>query len=292
MTLPEQLQPLPLRDGTRLQVRSWRTTGTPRGTLLWIHGGCEHGGRYGHLMPLFQQAGWSIVCPDHRGHGLSDGVRTDVRQFEQYLEDLQEVQRAYFPAGQADVFLGHSFGGLLAICLAQRIAQPRALVLSAPLLGLSLPVPWWKRAMGQMLVRVAPKTRFKTHINPRNMTRDPAFLERRLADTLLIRSVTVRWFFEMQRGLRSAHQLASRLTCPILALQGLADQTVDPQALEPFLNQTGSSDREVRIFPNHVHEVLQETDWRSTTEQILGWLADRFPSNPALPAHQLLESAP
>ncbi|MDX1970663.1 MAG: alpha/beta fold hydrolase [Planctomycetaceae bacterium] len=269
--------PFRTRDGLTLRVRHLMPSGPSRGTILIIHGGCEHGGRYGHLMPLFLERGWSILLPDLRGHGLSEGVRTHVDHADHYLQDLQDVQREFCPTAQEKVFLGHSFGGLLAIRLAQTAGMPHALVLTAPLLGLLLPVPWWKRLIGRGLTWVAPQTRFRTHINPRNMTRDPAFLERRLADPLLLRSVTARWFFAMQDAMAAAHRQAQRLSCPILALQGLADRTVDPTAIGRFLEQTSSADRELMTFPEHVHEVLQESDWESTAQHILDWLDQRLP---------------
>lgn len=262
------------RDGVELFVRWLPATAPTRGTILWIHGGCEHGGRYAHVTDLITAAGYNILLPDHRGHGRSGGTRTDVDRYETYLQDLADLEQAYCPQGRADIVFGHSFGGLLAILRALQQA-PRALILSAPLLELSLPVPWWKRWLGQLLIRVNPEARFRTHINPRNMTRDPQFLERRLADPLLIRSVTARWFFAMEAARAAAWRDAAHLTCPILAFQGLQDRTVNPSGISRFLDCTTSPDRTLQQFPEHVHEVLQEADWQSTTQQMLAWLPPR-----------------
>lgn len=274
----EELTEWTARDGVPLTVRIWRPTGQVRGSLLIIHGGCEHGGRYDHLRPLFQQAGWLVVLPDHRGHGRSGGVRTDVIDYHDYLQDLIGVQQRYCPNGRADVILGHSFGGLLAVRLAQTTSPPRALVLTAPLLGLLHPVAWWKRAIGQVLVYVAPQTRFRTRINPRNMTRDPGFLEKRLADPLLQRSVTVRWFYAMQQAIQDAWQGLDKVTCPVLVLQGLADCTVDPVAVKKFVQARGTRPTLYREYPEHVHELLQESDWANIADTILKWLDEQVPS--------------
>lgn len=274
---PAETHEIPAADGTRLLVRYLPATAPLRGTILWIHGGCEHGGRYGHVTPLFNAAGWNVLLPDQRGHGRSAGTRTDVDSCDTYLRDLIALQQRYCPHGRADVLLGHSFGGLLAVRLAQTAGLPRALILSAPLLGLSLPVPAWKRVLGRLLLGLAPQTRFRTHIDPQNMTRDPEFLARRLSDPLLLRSVTVRWFFAMQEALRLAHLQAAEVTCPILALQGGRDRTVNPVALTEFLSACSSTDQTLFEFPQHVHEVLQESDWLETTQRILDWLATRFP---------------
>jgi len=148
------------------------------------------------------------------------------------------------------------------------------MVLSAPLLGLLLPVPWWKDLLGRLLVGIAPTTRFRTGINPRNMTRDPEFLARRLADPLLIRSVTARWFFAMRRALRAVHRDAALVRCPLLILQGLDDRTVDARAAGPFLERTASPLKQLIELPDHVHETLNEGDWSTTVDRILAWLDD------------------
>uniref|UniRef100_A0A7C2JXA4 Alpha/beta fold hydrolase n=1 Tax=Schlesneria paludicola TaxID=360056 RepID=A0A7C2JXA4_9PLAN len=261
-------------DGLRLHVRHAQPrepAADPRSMLI-IHGGCEHGGRYAHVVEKLVAAGWTVTLPDLRGHGMSEGERTDVADVSQYLQDLTGVERAYCARGQADVILAHSFGGLVALRYVQTIRQPRALVLSAPLLGLQLPVPWWKDLAGKLLVRLSPTTRFRTGINPRNMTQDPEFLARRLADPLLIRSVTVRWFFAMRRALADVHRDAALVRCPLLIVQGLADQTVAPRCPGPFLERTGSPFRRLIELPGHVHEALNESDWEQTLATILAWL--------------------
>jgi lysophospholipase len=261
-------------DGLQLHVRRYQPRVVPANprSILMIHGGCEHGGRYAHVMERLVAAGWTVVLPDHRGHGMSEGERTDVTDAAQYLDDLVGIERDFCRNGVADVILAHSFGGLLALRYAQTIRQPRAMVLSAPLLGMLLPVPWWKDLLGRVLVGIAPATRFRTGINPRNMTRDPEFLARRMADPLLIRSVTVRWFFAMRRLLAAVQRDAAVVTCPLLLLQGTADRTVDPSAARPFFDRTSSSIREYVELPDHVHETLNEADWSTTLDLILAWL--------------------
>jgi lysophospholipase len=270
-------------DGLQLHVRRYQPRVAPvlPRSMLVIHGGCEHGGRYAHVMERLVAAGWTVTLPDLRGHGMSEGERTDVADASQYLTELTAIERDYCPNGRADVILAHSFGGLLALRYAQTVRQPQAMVLSAPLLGLSLPVPWWKDLLGRLLVGIAPTTRFRTGINPHNMTRDPDFLARRLADPLLIRSVTARWFFAMRRLLRDVHRDAATIRCPLLILQGTADRTVNPQAARPFLERTGSPVRELIELPDHVHETLNEGDWEATLALILDWL-DRVLAAPSI----------
>jgi alpha-beta hydrolase superfamily lysophospholipase len=261
-----------LPDGTQLHVRVWTPTHSRADrTVLWIHGGCEHGGRYDHVATRWAERGWRLILPDHRGHGLSDGVRTDVLTFEQYLEDLQTVLKVHAPNGRADLWVGHSMGGLLAARLAQTTPPPRGVILSSPLLGLLIRVPLWKWCLGQLLVSFVPTLRFRTGLDPHNMTRDEVFLERRRVDPDLQRTVTARWFFALQAMLRKVQRDAARVQCPLLLLQGLADRTVDPQAARDWLRRTSAIRRELIEYPECVHELLNDTCWPEVTETMLDW---------------------
>lgn len=269
------------RDGTRLSVRIASPADRPvQRSLLWIHGLSEHGGRYEHVLRHWTQRGWRVVLPDHRGHGLSGGIRSDVADFAHYLQDLHEVWNATGLQDGRSALFGHSMGGLLAIRAVQTATlRPAAVVLSSPLLKVRLPVPAWKRTVGRLLTYCAPLTRFRTNINPRNMTRDPAFLERRLADPLIQRSVTARWFFAMEAARQAAVANAASFNVPVLALQGALDETVDPDAIEPWLAASSSPDRSFERLSDNVHEFLNDAGWQEPADSIADWLEARVPSS-------------
>lgn len=261
-----------VRSGLSLLVRQMvPDTPDPARTLLVIHGVCEHGGRYAHVAERWAARGWTSVIPDHRGHGESEGVRTDVFSVDDYLDDLRQVRNEF--CGLAPpVVVAHSFGGLLALRLVQSGLVARGLVLSAPLLGVSLPVPRWKRCLGRALCLVAPRARFGTGIKIEYLTRDPEFQARRRADPLIQKTVTARWFFAMERGLEEVHRDAGKITCPVLALQGLADQTVSPMALCNWWPRLGTFQKELIELPDHVHEILNEPDWKTSADRIADWM--------------------
>lgn len=274
-----EMHQIPGFDGTPLSVRrAFPDHQPPARSLLWIHGLSEHGGRYDHVLESWTRRGWEIALPDHRGHGLSGGIRSDVADFDDYIRDLQIVWRSVGFRDRQTAIFAHSMGGLLAI-LAVQTGQlaPSAVALTSPLLGVRLPVPGWKKLLGRLLVYCAPRTRFRTHINPRNMTRDPEFLQRRLCDPLIQRSVTARWFFAMQAALAAAHRDAARFNLPVLALQGGDDLTVDPHAVDPWLARTSSTDREFDLCPHNVHELLNDANWEINARRIANWLEPRTP---------------
>lgn len=280
--MPEVIYSHSSRDGLVLRGRVYRADepslaasgSVSRPWWIWLHGIAEHGGRWQHVADYLVRAGWNVLIPDLRGHGLSDGTRTDCRTIEEYLTDLEDVLAAErISVAQAVVF-GHSFGGLLAIRWAQtRPTSLRALVLSAPLLGIRIPVPTWKVLMGQVLLRVAPTTRFKTGVRASNMTGDPLFLESRRKDPLIQRNVTARWFFAMRNALTLAHRDVGRVCVPVLAIQGLLDETTSPPDVQAWISRLRVPVKSLWELSHCRHEALNETDWVTTLDRMLQWLA-------------------
>lgn len=265
-------------DRHRLYVRRYRLEENPsERTVLIAHGASEHGERYEHIAKFFTDQGWNVVIGDHRGHGRSTGVRTHIKSFGQYAQDLERIRVHCQLEPETTAILGHSMGGLIAIRHAQMFPERSAgLVLVSPLLRVKVPIPRRTLALGRVLSIIAPRVRFQSRVDPRTITRCPEALKRKLNDALTHRSVTARWFFAMRSGLNSAWKAAHKLNTPILILQAGADEIVCPQAPELWLKKVTSQDADLRRFPEHYHELLNEPDWPDTASQISEWLAQRI----------------
>jgi alpha-beta hydrolase superfamily lysophospholipase len=81
----------------------------------------------------------------------------------------------------------------------------------------------------------------------------------------------------MKQALRDADEHAASIVVPMLAMQAGGDLIVDPLAVEPWLEKTGSADRTLKILDEHYHELLNEEDWRETLNELLNWLESRIP---------------
>ena len=77
--------------GIRIRYRTWLPEGVPVGVVVIAHGFAEHGGRYRHVAERLVAEGLAVRAPDHRGHGLSEGKRTSVVRFDDYVDDLTTV---------------------------------------------------------------------------------------------------------------------------------------------------------------------------------------------------------
>lgn len=264
-------------DGVRLFVREALPDVTvATRSLLFVHGACEHGGRYAEFSRAATDAGWRVLIPDQRGHGLSTGRRVYIRHFDQYLDDLRLVCRHFSLDPQLTAIVGHSMGGLVAARLMQSPGNlAAAACLLSPYMGLQIHVDRFTLTLGRILERIWPTYRFASRVKSADLARDPEYLERRRQDQLIQRFVTARWFFAVQRAVRQAHTDAGLLRIPLLVLQGEADHIVNPQATQDWFELVGSTDRTLRMLPGHLHELLQETDRMDTTRNVLKWLDER-----------------
>ena len=101
--------------------------GTPKGSVVLVHGVCTSSRVFRHWGPALAERGIEAWCVDLRGHGESEG-EADVgsARIADYADDIEAV----LAASQSAALVGHDMGGLAAQLVATR--QPlRGLVLVA-----------------------------------------------------------------------------------------------------------------------------------------------------------------
>ncbi|MCH7988344.1 MAG: alpha/beta hydrolase [Planctomycetes bacterium] len=269
---------LPSHDGEELFVRRYSPLDekTLR-TLMIVHGINEHGGRYDHIARRFVNEGWNVIIGDHRGHGLSSGVPVHVRHFREYVNDLETIRSHFELVPQQTALLGHSMGGLIITRYLQTHPDKvAAAIMISPLLGVNVEVPRTTIAIAKLLSKLSPRFRFRSRVSPCETTRNQSVLEKRAADPLIHKSLTVGWFFAMRSALETAWEEADSVDLPLLVLQAGADSIVSPEATEYWLDLVNSDDKSFQLFPEHLHELLNEPTWQETTTKILEWLGQRI----------------
>ena len=113
-------------DGHTIGVHHWQAA-DPVGTLIWLHGMAEHGGRYRTLGEILAGHGWNLYCPDHRGHGISmdsdapPGHFGDRDGWQNVIGDLEKVIETVSEREQGPLVLGgHSMGSFIALAGAEQ----------------------------------------------------------------------------------------------------------------------------------------------------------------------------
>lgn len=282
------------RDGTSLAGRKWRA-GAPRAVVALVHGYADHSGRYAHVAEFLGEAGVSVVAVDLRGHGASAGKRGHVASFDEYLDDVdallaeagREAARgagggieggAGASAAPVPVFLvGHSMGGLVSLLYAMRRGGDfRGLAVSSPFLGVGIPVPPVKAALGRVMSAAWPSLAMGSGINPRNLSHDPEVARAYADDPLVFKTATARWFTEALAAIDEVRRRAGELRKPCLILQAGEDRLCDPKASGPVFEAMGADDKTFIDYPGLYHEIFNETERERPLGDLRGWIEARI----------------
>jgi len=267
----EQVVPVARRVG--LFVRDYEPDGGADRTLVLVHGAGEHGGRHAHVAQRFCRRGWRVLTPDLRGYGRSSGRPSHVTRFDAYADDLARLYDTFGLDPASTVQTGHSMGGLATVRFAQRHAGRLAAIgLTSPLLGLAVKVPPALLVSGRVLSVTYPWKRFRTVIDPADVSRNPESIVARTTDPLFRRSVTAGWFFAVQTAIRRAWREAGSLTTPVLIAQSGEDRVVDGEAARAWLGTIGSARKAFHLLEGQFHELHSEAEWRGTADLMQGWL--------------------
>ena len=266
-------------DGTPLLVRRWAAS-DPWAQMLLVHGLAEHSGRYERTGGLLAEAGIDVTAFDLRGHGGSGGLRGDVDDWTDYLDDIAVRLAAVRTEAHAGpvVLFAHSYGGL--ICTDYVLSgrpMPDFLVLSAPALGDGL--PRWQHIVAPLIARIWPTLAFKNAWGADVLSRDPEVGRLVLQDPGSPERMTTRlgaFGFAAQERVRA--RLAT-LAVPTLVFHGSDDRLVPPAATEPFEALPGVTRR---VYPGLRHETLNEPEGPQIVADVIAWLHEAVNRRPAV----------
>lgn len=274
-------------DGLALRLSAWPAPapGTPRGTVLLVHGLGEHAGRYAHVAAALNAAGWAVLAYDQRGHGDSAGAQGDIAEPDSLLRDLAAVvDEARRRQPGPLVLLGHSMGGLVAARFVAEALQPAphawqrpvdALVLSSPALDPGV------NAVQQLLLAVVPRLlphlRVGNGLQPAWISRDPAVVQAYQADARVHDRISgLLGRFIAQEG-EVVLDAAPRWALPTLLMWAGADRCVRPAGSATFAARAPAAVVTSREWPGLAHEIFNEPEKAQVLAALTAWLDERFP---------------
>lgn len=130
-------------DGFAIRRIDWPLSGA-RGSLLFLPGRGDAYEKYLETLAYWAGRGWCVTAADWRGQAGSGRFGTDattghVEDFGLWIDDLAALWRDWVDGRPGPhVLVGHSMGGHLVLrAAAEHRVDPRAIVLSAPMLGLA-----------------------------------------------------------------------------------------------------------------------------------------------------------
>ncbi|MFZ4437760.1 MAG: alpha/beta hydrolase [Syntrophales bacterium] len=260
----------------RIYYQCWLPEAEPKAVLLLVHGLAEHGGRYMNLVNHFLPLGYAVYAIDHLGHGRSEGTRVYVERFTDFTETISSIREMIrsWQKGKPVFLVGHSMGGLIgAIYLLSHQKELAGAILSGPAVKAPDNISAVTLFAGKVLSALIPKLGL-IQLDAEGVCRDPAVVKAYMTDPLVYGGkVTARLGAEMIKAMGQTGAEASRITLPLLILQGGEDRLVNPSGAQMLYDGVASADRKLILYEGFYHEVFNEPEHVRVLLDVEKWLA-------------------
>ncbi len=274
-------------DGVELFYRYWPArSGTPKGAIVLLHRGHEHGGRVAHLVEELGLDDFAFYAWDARGNGRSPGERGHSPSFAHSVRDLDCFIRHICETGgfamdQVSV-VAQSVGAVLASTWVHDYAPGiRALVLASPAFDVELYVPFarqgialWQKLKGTFFVNSYVKARFLTHDAERIASFE--------SDPLITRPIASNILLELYEAADRVVADARAITVPTQLLISGSDFVVRHAPQHRFFENLGSTIKERHVLPGFYHDTLGERDRAKAVKKVRSFIIERFEDAPVV----------
>jgi acylglycerol lipase len=266
-------------EGVKIFTREWQPAGKPRAVVVISHGLNAHSGLYEWAAQQFTSNGLAVYALDHRGRGHSEGERFFVKRFADWTNDLAtciDIVKTREP-GLPVFLLGHSAGGVIACAYA--LDHPDELAgLICEDFAYHVPAPDIALAIVKGISHVAPHAHVMKLKNE-DFSRDPAVVAALNADPLIANeSQPSETVAELVRADELLEKSFRRITLPLLILHGTADKVTKPSGSTEFYEKAGSSDKTLKLYEGHFHDLLADIGKQQVMEDIQAWIDARVPT--------------
>ncbi|MGQ9720943.1 MAG: lysophospholipase [Candidatus Jordarchaeum sp.] len=266
------------KGGIKLYYQFWKPEQV-KAVMVAAHGLAEYSERYTHVADHFANEGIAFYALDHRGHGLSEGIRGYIDSFDDYLDDLDTfidmVKQS--EKGKKIILLGHSLGGTIAIAYA--LKNPKKinyLILSSPGLKLASELdPELVKAILE-LSKNNPTQELPNQIDPYNLSHDKQLCEKYDKDPLVFKTITARFAVEFFTTMEDLLKNADKLKVPTLLLVAGDDKLVSPEGSKEFAKRVKEKDFKMKIYDGFYHELFNEVEKEKVFKDVDAWLKTRI----------------
>ncbi len=278
--------------GVELHSELWRPAGAPKFVVCVVHGQGEHVSRYDQVARELTAIGGLVFGADHQGEGRSGGLPGHIDRFEQHADNLLAVLRD-FQAELGDALgpdklpwfiWAHSMGGLITLTYLldhEREVPLRGVIVSAPLLGLTMKVGVVKEKAVKLLAKLAPKLRVPTGIPAEAISRDPEVVARYVGDPRRVTKITTSWANALEPAIARVEDELRKVEIPMYWYVGTGDKICDHEAAQKVfatLPNPSGNDQSIEIWPGYYHELHNEPEQlrAPVIAKVHGWIGDRL----------------
>ena len=262
--------------GLEIFVRSWRPDGKAKAIVAICHGVNSHSGYYHWVAEQLVAAGFAVYALDLHGRGKSDGERFYLEKIDDYLSDvhaLTTLARSREP-GLPVFLLGHSAGGVVS-CVYTLEHQAELAGLICESFAFQVAAPDFALAVVKGLSHLAPHAHV-LKLKNEEFSRDPKVVAAMNADPLIEHETQpTKTVAELVRADERLKQEFSSITLPVFILHGTADKVTRPSGSQLFYDTAGSTDKTLKLYDDHVHDLLNDFGKDRVMADITAWITAR-----------------
>lgn len=265
--------------GGKIAYRSWQPDGPPRAVLVICHGFNAHSGQYAWAAEQFADHGLAVYAADLRGRGESEGARFYVDDISEYVSDLAgmiRLAKSRHP-GLPVFLLGHSAGGVTAVSYTLD-HQSELAGLICESFAFRVPAPAFILRVFTWLSGIAPRLPILTLKN-QDFSRDPKVVAALDNDPLTAKETQP---LKTVAALVHAGERMERdfptIKIPVLILHGTEDHATLPAGSQFFFDTVGSTDKTLKIYKGHFHDLLADLGKEGVVADIEGWIDAHLPA--------------
>jgi acylglycerol lipase len=244
-----------------------------KGTVIITHGIAEHSGRYDEITSKLNQAGYTVVRYDVRGHGQSQGKRGALKTYHQCIDDLHALVIDEKKKDPKKIFLiGHSMGGLIVNMYAVKYHDIDGIISSAaPSYFIKDVLPF--RVIGyKWLGFLTRKSNFANDQLSRIKQVEDDYKEDPLNLKKFHFSLAGNMFVS---GVRYLNKNIKNYETPVLIMHGENDKIVPVEFSKRLYDILPIEDKKLITYPSAYHEIFNDLDREKVFADLMDWLKER-----------------
>jgi alpha-beta hydrolase superfamily lysophospholipase len=261
------------KAGLKIFIRTWLPDGNPRGIIIIAHGLNSHSGYYQWTAEQFTAQNYAVYAPDQQGRGQSEGERFYTDNIYDAVADVDYVvDRAKSEQPELPVFmLGHSAGGVLA-CLYTLEHQEKLNGLICESFAFKVPAPEFALAVLKGVSHLAPHLH-TIKLKNEDFSRNPEAVAVMNNDPLIAdESQPSKSMEQLVKADERLEKEFSKITLPVFILHGTNDKATKPSGSQFFYDNAGSTDKTIKFYEGHYHDLLNDLDKEIVMNDIISWV--------------------
>jgi alpha-beta hydrolase superfamily lysophospholipase len=253
-------------------------SGVSKAIIIALHGWATHSDRMKVPAEYLTGKGYGLYSFDLRGHWRNiEDIPGHIENIDNIQKDIvlfKDLINQKYPDKQIFI-MGHSFGGLISLIYAIQHPGIPGVLVSSPMLGLSLDLSFLQK-VGKIFAgpfaKLSPTKVIDMEIDQNLLTSDLRILREHIADKNKLDQITAKTYSKMKDAMKMAMNHASRLTCPVLIQQAGDEKVVDKEMTKEFFEKVKSRDKTYKEYDGFLHEVWNEKGRAQVYQDLFIWL--------------------